>query len=590
MSRHKSRQHKLKHSAPSVSRVEQEELVKLYQADGENTVDMTTLERRDHKRNVIVIFVTIIGLLSVIALGLGYLVFGAHRFSVNEGEVKLELTSAATIGSGGELTLNLHYINHSAVTIDHGTIELLAPDGFYFASSEPQPQADTANIWEVGSVAPGAEGTITVTGQLVGQKDDVKEFNSIFTYWPINFNSPFDVSAHQAVTVTDSIITAKAKAKEQAHTGEEFTYSFSFTNTSTLPLIKAKAVVQYPDGFKAKQAKPTANQGDNTWLYDEVKPGETKTVDITGDITGEGNSKQKFVLQVGLVQSDGFFNPQAEITDTVKVINPELNLKLSAPEFVQAGEKLDYTIDVENTSNVDITALTLTLDFDQAIFASKQITLEVIDKLAAGKKVTLKHTAVVPEDVSTDIKEIKAMLKVKQASVNELTVQFDQTSELTTKLQGNVTLEAQGRYYDDNLTKIGSGPIPPQVDQTTTYSIQWQVAASGGDMSTIKVQTTLPEGTTFVASSNSALSYDDTTRTVTLVVDTITSDKRYTTTFTVSVTPTSNDINKLLVLTNDTILTAVDAKSGETLQATANRTTTNIKHDPGASGDGTVQP
>ncbi|MFA5995549.1 MAG: hypothetical protein WCW27_03700 [Patescibacteria group bacterium] len=593
MSKRHSKKRRLTKTAAEMStatEMEQEALVNLYKTDADDGVDMTTLERRGKRKNLLIILVVVISLLSIIALMLGYIVFGSHRLSVNEGEVTLAINTVATAGSGSEVTLQLHYANHSAVTIDRARLELIAPQGFYVIQSDPAAVNEKKTEWEINSLAAGAEGTIMVTGQIVGQKDDVKEFNALFTYWPINFSSAFDVSAQQTITLTDSIIELNIKANEQAHTGEKFTYKVTFTNNSDLPLVNARALLQYPDGFKPEQFEPEAVANNNAWNFTEIKPGEKQVIKVTGHITGAGNSTQKLIAQLGLVQSDGFFNVQAEANHNLKVINPELSLQLTAPATVKAGNKLEYNIEIKNTSEVTINNLALILGFTEAVFASKEIALDPIPKLEPAKTITLKHTEIVPETIAGDINAITANLSVKQASVNDLTVQFDQTSSVTTKLQGNISLDAQGRYYNDNLEKIGSGPIPPQVSQTTTYAVRWQTATVGGDMNKVTVQTILPDNVTYVSSEDAAIVYDNKQRTVTLTIGNLKADKTYSANFFVSVTPTSSDVNKLMVLTNDAVLTAEDAKSGETIQATASRITTNIKKDPAASGDGTVIP
>ncbi len=214
--------------------------------------------------------------------------------------------------------------------------------------------------------------------------------------------------------------------------------------------------------------------------------------------------------------------------------------------------------------------------------------LATIEKLKAGDKKTLSHTATVKDKLTDDITEIKATLSITNAEIDDVTIEMSQTAEAVTALQGSVNLSAEARYYDDDLTKIGSGPIPPQVGFTTTYVLRWTVAAKGGDNSNIEVNASLPDNVTFAGSDDDRISYDKSSQTITLALKSVKASESKTVEFSVSVTPTKDDFNKLLVLVNEAILTAVDSNSDSTVQAQIDKTTSNLESDPGATDDGVV--
>lgn len=563
------------------------DFVNLYTSDesGE-AVDMTTLDRKSATKNLIWIFVATIVGLSAIASGLGYLVFGPNRQATTESEVTLEIESVDHVGSGDQLELTIHYANTGAAAIASGTVEVLFPQGFYFKSSDPQPRDASNNKWDISDVAAGTEGTITVTGQLVGQKDETKDFTALLTYTPVNFSSDFQQSAHTSVTLDDSIIQLETTVSDQARTGETLQHLLKFTNTSSLPLVNVRAFVEYPEGFDAQTADPTATRSDNTWVFDEIAPNETKEITIDGTVTAEGGTTLQMITQVGIEEPDGFFNIQTEVTNDILVVNPEVALSLTAPEFAGAGDTLTYDIVIENTSEVAIDNIDLLLDFTGEALESTKVSLDTIDTLEPGKKQALTHTATVKSPLPDDVSSIVANLKIENATVGGANVEFSQTAETTTQLQGSMTLGAEARYYDDDLSKIGSGPIPPQVGSTTSYVIRWSVTADGGDMNDVKIQTVLPDGISYVRSSNNSI--DHSNGTVTMTLDTLAGGSTESADFTVDVTPTKDDKNKLLVLLNESIATAIDSQSQQTVQIQAGQVTSKLTNDPGADDDGVV--
>ncbi|HBY73464.1 MAG TPA: hypothetical protein DEG44_02100, partial [Candidatus Kerfeldbacteria bacterium] len=288
----------------------------------------------------------VIVLLSGVAAALGYVVFSDNRLSINPSEVTVAITAPDTVASGDELKLTVTYYNTSPVAISKGSVELVMPDGYYVASSDPVPEDGTQNHWEIRDVPAGAGGTITLTGQVVGQVGDIKDFTTLLTYTPANFSSDFQTSATTSVTLGESIMQLDVSVPEQVRSGEELSYVFTVTNHAALALVNAKAVVAYPAGFTPSSADPSATQSNHTWLFEQIDPGATETVTIKGTMSAEADPEQEFVLQAGIQEADGFLNLQAEDRHTVKVINPELSLKLSAPTSAQAGDTLTYDVTV----------------------------------------------------------------------------------------------------------------------------------------------------------------------------------------------------------------------------------------------------
>ena len=455
-------------------------------------------------------------------------------------------------------------------------------------SSDPVPQDGTTNHWDISDVPAGAGGTIQVVGQVVGQVGEQKDFTTLLTYTPANFSSDFQTSATTSVTLGESIMQLDVTVPEQVRSGEELSYVFTITNQAVLPLVNAKAVVQFPPGFQVSGAEPSATQSNHTWLFEQIEPAATETVTVKGTMSAEAEAEQEFVLQTGIQEADGFLNLQAEDRHTVKVINPELNLQLSAPTSAQAGEQLTYEVTVSNPSKITISDIALELTFAGNAVAATSATLDTITELKPGEETTLSYTTVVKSPLPEAISAIVATLAVASATVADSDAEFEATAEVTTTVQGTLALSAVGRYFADDLSRLGSGPLPPTVGKTTTYVIRWSITAGGGEMSDATIQTTLPDGVSYVTSADDKISFVADTGTVTWSLRKVEAGSTKIATFTVSVTPTAADVDKLLVLANDSIATATDANSGVAIQAQDKKITTNLSSDPGADDDGVV--
>jgi len=586
----KKKKHRSSHVSAQAERVNKkhEEFADLYKAqDGDDSIDMTKLQRSTKRNSMIGLLFGLIIMLSGVAAVMGYIVFGKNRLAVEPGQVSIEITALDAIASGDEYAITLHYTNASPVAIDTGAIEVVYPGGFYFTSAEPLPD-QAQNHWDIKNVPSSAEGTITITGQMVGQKGDTKDITALLTYKPVNFNSDFQTSALHTVTLGDSILKLDVTLPERVHTGEEVQYVYTLTNTAALPLVNVKSYVQYPAGYNVTSVEPATQQSNHTWLFGQIDPGKTETITVTGEVTGENESTQEIVLQVGLQEPDGFFNVQSEDRHSMYVINPEINLTLTGPSTVQTGGELEYTIGIENTSTIDIADLALQLSFTSGVVSSETVELDAIAKLPAGERKELTYTTKVQTDVLSTVQTLTATLSVLGAKAAEADVTFDQTAKVDTALQGSIAGSAEARYFADDLTKLGSGPLPPTVGETTEYVIQWAVTANDGDMSGVNFATTLPDVVVFRRSSDDRIVYDTANHSVTWDVKTLTASETKITSFKIAVTPEASDVNKLLVLLNETIATAVDANSNATVQAQINKVTSKLDSDPGTTDDGVV--
>ena len=167
----------------------------------------------------------------------------------------------------------------------------------------------------------------------------------------------------------------------------------------------------------------------------------------------------------------------------------------------------------------------------------------------------------------------------------------------TNQNQYGLTASGQGRYYSDEMEVVGSGPIPPVVGKTTTYRLVWSLTNTTNPVKDVTVQTVLPasvvwEGRSKV-SEGSVLSFDVSTRIVTWDLATIAAQtgsrlselEAY---FEVSVTPTSNDLGKLLALTGEQTISATDRFTLTAISFTRPAIASDLKGDPLGANQGIV--
>lgn len=564
----------------------QNDLSSIYGIDDDGPVDMTKLDQKHGRRRWIIGVLAIVALLGIVVY-LGYRVF--HQGGTQDGKVHLAIAAEDRVASGDVVSVDITYTNTKNVTLSSGTIEVFYPDGFQPQSAQPESSDGRNRSWTIKNVAPGAGGKIRIVGQLVGAKDDTKEFSAVMTYRPSNFSQDFQETAKTSVTITSSIVSLSVDAPTQIASNQELTYKVEYTNTSKNALNNIKMTMTYPDGFTFASASQTPWSENNEWRIDTLQAGETQTLEIKGTLTGDNGATKEFAFQLGLIEIDNSFDVQVSKTSQIVMVNPSIDLSIDTSEVAQAGDEVAVNVNIKNTSDAKIKDVVVQLSMVGAVDGEAEHTFDTIKELGAGESKTL-TTNITLKSAGDNDAEVGLTAVVNEAHVNGSSVTFpDDQAEATIKIGGTLNLSAEGRYFDDDLSKIGSGPIPPQVGKKTTYVIQWSLTNEQNSMDTVRVVTTLPDNVTWEDDASSAISYDESTQQVSYTKDSFSAEAEVNLRFSVSITPVSSDVNKLMVLTNETTLTAQNTFTDEQVTASIPRITTDLPNDEGAAGKGVVE-
>lgn len=568
--------------------VDSEDISDWYHDDEhEGKVDMTKIDR-SAKRNWWPWVFGIVALLVVgAAVAFSYVTYLSGRPAA-DGSALLELSVPEKTASGEAIILEVTYENQDSIDFKTGKIEVVYPAGFVFESSNPVPTNGQTN-WELGAIPSGHGGKIYITGQLVGEVGSTKTFSSFFTYRPENLNYDFQETAQAEVDISSSTISIEIESPEQAHTGQDIELKAEFKNTSSTPIRDVKAIVEPPSGFTLTSVDPEAPSADDlSWRFDEIQPGESQTVTLRGTVQGESGQQQAFSFEAGFIEIDGRYNVQVEKQALVLIINPSIDLKLEAPEKAAPGEKITYTVTATNTSDVNLKNVKLRLLLEGDYFQEEQLDLGVIDELAAQETKTVTASTTLKESTKARDLSLSAVVSVRQVTVDGEQTTITATASATTQVEGSLSFSAQARYFDDDLQKVGDGPIPPKVGEKTTYVIWWDVTSGPSDLKQFTVSAQLPDDVSF-ETGDADITYNAKTRTVSYSSGSFKADTTKHLAFSVSITPTPDDFNGLMVLVEAGTAQAVDTSSNDTLTADTERLTTNLDGDPAAEGKGVVE-
>jgi hypothetical protein len=171
-----------------------------------------------------------------------------------------------------------------------------------------------------------------------------------------------------------------------------------------------------------------------------------------------------------------------------------------------------------------------------------------------------------------------------QTNAQEETTSMTETIKVAT----TVLLSASSLHYSGQFSN--SGPIPPQADQATTYTIVWNARNEGSSIAGGTVSTILPSYVSYTGVANSGFSYDSGSHVVTWNIGDIAQNTSAQGSFQVSITPSTSQKGSSPTLTGPASFSGYDRFAGVQISATADPVTTETPQDPGYTGtNATVQ-
>jgi len=168
---------------------------------------------------------------------------------------------------------------------------------------------------------------------------------------------------------------------------------------------------------------------------------------------------------------------------------------------------------------------------------------------------------------------------------------------LEIKVSSRVNISARGFYYNSYFTN--SGPIPPKVGQTTTYTIIWQVFNGSNELKGARVKAILPGNVQWLGMhqpANENIVYNNLAREVVWLIDSLEAEVGLSKPpkeirFGVALTPEALQANQAATLVSGIAFEGFDIFSGLPVKAQATSITTQLPEDlrVGYTG-GIVQP
>ena len=443
--------------------------------------------------------------------------FGKPSFS--EDQVVLELEGPTQASVGDEAVYKVKYGNDTKIKLHGLRFKFTYPEESVVVK-DGQVVKELTESFTIEELQSREHEEKEFRAFLVGDRGNIKNAKIELEFKVGNLRSSFEKRKTISTTLVSVPVSLTLVAPPTVVSGQVINYILDYRNESGENMSDIRFEFSYPDGFTIQEQIPKSS-GINIWFLPLLRRGEGGRINIKGILDGkEGEVKTVSVFLKRGINGE-FVNYQKVATSSL-ISNPLLGLDIfangSKNYSAHLGDHVEYTIRYKNNSNFNLIGLNLEVKPEGEMYDFDALNTE--GGFYDSSNGTILWNAAVVSDFSAlppnksgevkfsvNIKDIfpsggvgernffvKAAVKLRTPNVPS-GVEGDEivaTSDLVTRISTQPTL-SQTAYYNDPAFG-SSGPLPPKAGEETLFTVHWQIANPGNDMSNAEVRVVLLPG------------------------------------------------------------------------------------------------
>ena len=552
----------------------------------------------------------------VIALAVGaYTLFGGKNF-VSVDNVDILIDGPVSVGGGEPLSLNVAVTNKNNAEIE--LVDLIAtyPQGTK-DPNDPTKDLSRARI-SIGDIAPGATVQKSLNSLMFGEEGAVREVVFTVEYRTANSSAIFYKEKSYKLTLASSPVIVSVEALERVLSNQSAPITVTVSSNTTSVVKDLLLVLEYPSGYSQSSASPSATYSNNIWRIGDLAPGTKKTVTVSGSIQGEDGEARTIRAHIGIQSQANEREIATNIiskTHTFEIERPFLGLDFTfdgnrtGDLAVEAGRTVRADIIWTNNSSTRITGARIeaklsgnaldrsSINASGGYYDSKTDTIiweagrtAGLDSIAAGETNRVSFTFSTARSIpgqATLNPSVTATVTAVGARVDESGVPQSVSTGVSRSVKLVSNLSLSSRILRSQGPFTNTGPIPPKVDEETTYTIVWTVTNTSNSINGAQVTATLPPYVTWtgeISPEGSNISYNPVGGQITWLAGTLSQNADVGTgakqvAFKVTLRPSIIQVGSSPEVIGQSVVTGTDTFTGTTLRNSAPALTTRTTTD-----------
>ncbi len=484
----------------------------------------------------------------VISIGYAGYIFLVGGSSVSGDDVNINIVGPVSIGGGEKLSLDVVIQNNNQVPLEIVDLVIDYPQGTkdaYNLATDLKRDRTT-----LGDIAAGSVVQKTIESALFGEEGDAKEITVAIEYKIPGSNAIFDTKKVFDIVLTAAPVRLVVNGLKEISSGQVFELDFKISSNTSKTLENFMVIVDYPFGFDFETANIDPDVDDNIWVFEEFEPGYEEDIKVTGRLSGQNGEDRVFRLNAGIQNDEQYDELGVILTNVVHGVviqKPFVSLTLefddseSSEVVISSEDSIKGNGVFNNNTNDTIRDVEIEIRLDGTVLDDGSVKVpngfyRSSDNTIIFNRQTLPALAEVKprqdESFGFSFKtqnlvqggrviknpqiRVTSSISGDRVSDDDVEIAIKEEEYKILKVMSDVTIGAYSLYGSGPFTN--AGPIPPKVDEETTYTILWSITNSSNDLEDMKVVTTLP---TYIKWNNATspgsenVSYDSNSRQVT---------------------------------------------------------------------------
>lgn len=542
------------------------------------------------------------------AVGIALYMFFGGANQVSSANVDILLVGPATVASGEQIDLGVSLVNKNSTQLQDVVLTVEYPEGARLNENDTTPLQRTEE--QLGIINRASVRDSALKFFLFGDKDAVKTLRFKIEYTVTGSNARFTKEKTYDFIIGSSPLLVNVTAPQEINSGQTFEVQVTVNSNSTALLQGVLVRAEYPYGFSYIDSSIKPESDKQTWNIGDLKNGEKKVFTVKGKIVAQDNEERTFRFMTGTRMENGQIETVlGTAMPTLLVRKPFFDTRFTlagdSSEIVSVNPQssVEGSLVFTNTLPDSLSNVSIEVKMDGAVlnkagvrvvdggfYQSNQNAIvwdrnsqSKLQLIRPGESVnvgfSLQDFVIAPTtknpEVTFDV-TVKGVRSLVGGGVDNVTSVFTKTLRFMT----NLSLSAR-TLRSGPLSNIG--PVPPQRDVASTYTVEWTLSNTNNDVGNTQVTTTLPvyvDWTGVVSPTTENISYNPETRMVTWNAGTVPARTGYSLSpkrvfFQVKLNPSISQVGIAPALTNEITTRANDtfadkAFVGETASVNTN--------------------
>lgn len=564
----------------------------------------------------------------VIALGVAAFFLTGDRNILSADKIDIVVTGPSSVSAGEVIPLAIEITNDNASTLEVADLLIEYPTGT--RSADDVSQELLRFRMGLGDLAPGSKTATTTKAIIFGEEGSQQQIAVSLEYRVAGSNAIFVKKRAFVVEIDDSPVALSVEAPTSVNSGNDVNIELTIRSNSTAPIEDVIVKAGYPFGFQFGSSSPEPIFGETIWSIGDLEPEGERTITVRGTIEGQNDEERVFRFDLG-VEEDGdvtdIGTSFARAEHTLVIARPFIDLSLSVDDdegdsfTSRTGQDIDLDISWRNNLSGKLAdgviQLLITGDgvderqirpgtgfYDSAkdtVTWDKRTlsTLALLDPGDSGRA-NVRMRALSSDDLAGKVvnPQIDLALSFRGVPVSETDVPEQVRIEAAGTIRIDTDAELVVTAYHDDGPLANSGPLPPRVEEETTYTIAWDVLSSVNDVTDARVSARLPPYVSWkgiVSPADEDIIFDPSTGEIEWSVGTVRagaghSGSARSVAFQIGFIPSITQVDTAPTLIQDTTLSGTDGFTGSAVGDSQAERTTIIDGDSGFDqSDGRVE-